>query len=327
MNYLWSLLDHSAYDANDGLTLSSTNYQQAIEILHKRFGNKLVIILKHMNMLMNIDPISSDCHLKDVHRLYDHTESHVWSLRSIGIEAASYGALLSPVLLAKLPPDLRLIVSSKVSSSNLDMDALLSTFEEELTARERVCPQLTWRTTSCTSVNIHADRKQILKTSARCLKCFHRSPVLQNCKPPSRGQECNWKHHTSNCDAGQQKASTLHRLTKPALNPEAEPFMTVLTTTALCADNVQTLFLQTTCAVIHHPSKPMFQWRYVSFWMEEAKGHTERARETGSSSNPPVCSCFPLQPLSPAQESKGYVLLSMWGCASGVIHPCHFLSM
>ena len=40
---------------------------------------------------MSMDPISSDRHLNDLRRLYDHTESHVRSLRSLGIEAASYG--------------------------------------------------------------------------------------------------------------------------------------------------------------------------------------------------------------------------------------------
>lgn len=94
-----------------------------------------------MDTLMNKDAISSDRNLKELCRLYDHTESHVQSLRSLGIEAASYGTFLSPVLLAKLPPDLRLIVSRKVSDSNLDMDAL----QEQLTARERANPQLARR--------------------------------------------------------------------------------------------------------------------------------------------------------------------------------------
>ena len=140
-NYLRSLLDGAAFDAIAGLTLSSANYQQAIEIIRKRFGNKQVIISKHMDTLMNMDAISSDRNLRDLRRLYDNTESHVRSLRSLGIDAASYGALLSPVLLAKLPPELRLIVSRKVSDSNLDMAVLLATFEEELTARERANPQ------------------------------------------------------------------------------------------------------------------------------------------------------------------------------------------
>ena len=65
-NYLRSLLDSSAHNAIAGLTLSSANYQQAIEILRKRFGNKQIIISKHMDTLLNMDTISSDRHLKDL---------------------------------------------------------------------------------------------------------------------------------------------------------------------------------------------------------------------------------------------------------------------
>ena len=288
-NYLRSLLDHSAYDAIAGLTLSSANYQQAIEILRKRFGNKQVIISKHMDTLMNMDSITSDRQLKELRRLYDHTESHTRSLRSLGIEAASYGALLSPVLLTKLPPELRLIVSRKVSDSNLDMDALLGTFEEELTARERANPQLTRRatdkpphassallsgthnsktepqccycqqshpSTSCTSVTSPADRKQSLKTSGRCFNCLRRSHVSRNCRSSSRCQKCNKKHHTSICDAGQREAGTPHSSTPSTLNPGAAPFTTLSTTTTFCSDSVQTVFLQTARAVIHHPTDP-----------------------------------------------------------------------
>ena len=87
-----------------------------------------------MDTLLNMDTISPDRNLRDLRRLYDSTESHVRSLKSLGIKAASYGALFSQGLLAELPPDLKLIVSRKVSDSNLNMDALLATFEEELTA-------------------------------------------------------------------------------------------------------------------------------------------------------------------------------------------------
>ena len=58
-NYLRSLLDNSADNAIAGLMLSSANYQQAIEILCKRFGNKQVIS-KYMDTFMNMDTISSD---------------------------------------------------------------------------------------------------------------------------------------------------------------------------------------------------------------------------------------------------------------------------
>ena len=233
-NYLRSLLDSVAFDAIAGLTLSSANYQQAIEILHKWFGNKQVIISKHMDTLMNMEAISSDRHLRDLRQLYDNTESHVRSLKSLGIEAASYGALLSPVFLAKLSPELRLIVSRKVSDSNLDMDALLATFEEELTARERANPQSTKRSqermhhtastlfsgsrdsnanppqcsycqqphssAKCSSITDIATRKQILKSSGRCYNCLRRNHVSRDCKSSSRCQRYKKKHHTSICD-------------------------------------------------------------------------------------------------------------------------------
>ena len=233
-NYLRTLLDSTAFEAIAGLTLSSTNYHQAIEILRKQFGNKQVIISKHMDTLMSVDPISSDRHLRDLRRLYDNTESHVRSLKSLGIEAAAYGALLAPVLLAKFPPELRLIVSRKVSDSNLDMDVLLATFEEELTARERANPpstrqsqervhhtastlfsgsresnadpqcsycQQSHSSTSCSSMTDAAARKQILKTSGRCFNCLRRNHVSRDCRSSTRCRKCKRKHHTSICNA------------------------------------------------------------------------------------------------------------------------------
>ena len=82
-NYLQSLLDHAALDAIAGLTVSNSNYQQAVEILTKRFGNKQVIISKHMDALMSLDAVNSDRNLKELRRMYDLTETHVRSLKSL----------------------------------------------------------------------------------------------------------------------------------------------------------------------------------------------------------------------------------------------------
>ena len=207
---------------------------------------------------MSMDPIPSDRHLRDLRKLYDHIESHVRSLRSLGIEATSYGALLSPILLSKLPPDLRLIVSRKVSDSNLDMDALLTTFEEELTARKRANqnPQPTRRnvekprqtasvflstsqnikpdprccyceqnhlSSSCPTVTSLVDRKHILKTSGRCYNCLRKNHLSRSCKSTSRCLKCRRKHHTSICDHGQgQSPVTQHPTSEPVHTDLAE---------------------------------------------------------------------------------------------------------
>ena len=62
-NYLKSLLERAAYDAISGLTLTSANYHEAVAILKKRFGNKQQIIAKHMDMLLNAEPVTSQHNL------------------------------------------------------------------------------------------------------------------------------------------------------------------------------------------------------------------------------------------------------------------------
>ena len=90
-----------------------------------------------MKELLSVDAVTSDHHLQDLWRLCDQSEANIRSLKALGVETESYGAMLSSVLLTKLPPDIRLIVSRRVSTDDLDMERLLETFEQELTARER----------------------------------------------------------------------------------------------------------------------------------------------------------------------------------------------
>ncbi len=90
-----------------------------------------------MDTLLNMEPVTSVHNLKGYRRLYDDVKSQVRSLKALGVVPESYSSLLSSVLLNKLPQDLRLIVSRKVSDSEWNLDSLLKVVEEELTARER----------------------------------------------------------------------------------------------------------------------------------------------------------------------------------------------
>ena len=134
-NYLRSLLERTAYEAISGLTLSSANYREAIDVLHKRFGNKQLIISKHMETLLSIEAVTSEQNVRGLRQLHDDVESHIRGLKSLGVAPESYGALLSLVLLKKLPPELRLIVTRKVTDSTLNVDSLLKTVEDKLIAR------------------------------------------------------------------------------------------------------------------------------------------------------------------------------------------------
>ena len=134
--YLKTLVEKSAREAINGLTLTAANYHEAVSILEKRFGNKQTIISKHMDMLLNIEAVTSQHNVIGLRRMYDRVESHIRGLRALGVSSDSYGSLLSSVLLKKLPHELRLLISRKVSDDEWNTDALMKVLEEELKARE-----------------------------------------------------------------------------------------------------------------------------------------------------------------------------------------------
>ena len=130
-------MEKSAAEAISVLTLTADNYKEAMLILKKRFGNKQQIITKHMDILLSLEPVTSQHNLRGLRHLYDLVESQVRGLKSLGVEPSSYGSLLSSVLLQKLPSELRLIVSREVSKSDWNLDEFLKQLEREIKPRER----------------------------------------------------------------------------------------------------------------------------------------------------------------------------------------------
>ena len=135
-NYVNYLLVKSANEAISGLSLTAENYDEAVAILKRRFGNKQLIINKHMETLLNINSVQSGLNSQALRQLHDLIESHVRSLKSLGVSSSSYGSLLSSVVVSKLPQDLRLIITREVRDE-WDLDHILDVLRSELEARER----------------------------------------------------------------------------------------------------------------------------------------------------------------------------------------------
>jgi len=88
-NYLNSLLEEEAKRSIQGLTLSESNHDSAVEILHKCFG-KPQQISAHMDEI-KLQPSISDrpSSLRFVH---DKVSVHVRGLKSLGVSAEQYGS-------------------------------------------------------------------------------------------------------------------------------------------------------------------------------------------------------------------------------------------
>ena len=69
-NYLNSLLMKPALDAISGLSLSASNYEEAIAILKRRFGNKQQTINRHMDILLHVSPVTNQ-DTRKLRELYD----------------------------------------------------------------------------------------------------------------------------------------------------------------------------------------------------------------------------------------------------------------
>ena len=97
-----------------------------------------------MDQLVKLPEVSSINDVKGIRQLYEKTEIQIRGLQALVVEAQPYGSLLVPVLLSKVPQELRLISSRKFNEGNWSLDALLKVFMTEVEVQERC----NWMTTT-----------------------------------------------------------------------------------------------------------------------------------------------------------------------------------
>ena len=91
---------HSARPLS-GLPLTQENYRKATELLKERFGKKQNLTNAYMESLSKIHGPSSDT--KNLREFHDICEANIRGLETLGVMTDSYGSLLIPILLKKIP--------------------------------------------------------------------------------------------------------------------------------------------------------------------------------------------------------------------------------
>jgi len=133
-DYLRSLLQGPTLNAIAGLTLTDANYSEAIEVLCKRFSSKQLSINPYMDVLQNVDAVTSESNLKALRCLYDTVEVQVRGLKSMGVRAETYGALLSSVILGKIPQEICMVISQEIGEGDRSLSDLMKSLLVELQA-------------------------------------------------------------------------------------------------------------------------------------------------------------------------------------------------
>ena len=185
--YLQSLLDGEAKSAIHGLSTTSDHYKIACKILCERFGRKERIIFTHIQELLNLSvPTSAkQSKISILWKLQDDLQAHVRSLKALGIDGSQYGVILTPLILSRLPQDIRMEWAREGEGRENDLAWLLEFLHREIKRRER---SQTFKDNSTSTLKpVHEERKSKFPTvaalqtnsSVTCGFCGKRHPTDQ----------------------------------------------------------------------------------------------------------------------------------------------------
>ena len=96
--YLRNLLCDSARETISGLTLTSENYKNAIQLLRDRFANPQVQVSAYMEQLLKLKHVESMSSVHDLRKLYDKVESSIRNVNSLGISSETYGTFTITII-------------------------------------------------------------------------------------------------------------------------------------------------------------------------------------------------------------------------------------
>lgn len=235
-NYLNSLVEGAAAMTIQGLSLTEGNYDSAVEMLQTRFGNPQQIITSHMEELLKLHDCVGD-KASPLRSMYDKVNVHIRGLQSLGIDLKQYGSLLIPVVMSKLPGDIRLRIARENRGEVWEMDKLMETIQLEVEAREaseatkvsmgRVSSSRAVErsanatasalvvgnhniqcvyckgnhfSASCNSVKSVMERRSVLLKEGRCFVCLKSNHRAQNCDSDKKCRRCGRRHHQSLCE-------------------------------------------------------------------------------------------------------------------------------
>ena len=274
LNYLLSLLEGPAYRALEGLSLQAENYQSAVDILKARFGKKQSIINAHMDALLKLKEYPNDT-VDQLRKIYDSINVHVRGLDSMGMSSESYGNLLIPIIMSRMPKEITMQVARITSEDIWNIKDILEIICKEIEAAEisariiaaekkaeqKPAKHLIGGTTKafvlrgesgkiscyfcngehysdlCQKITNVKERKHRLIEQRRCFVCLKKNHVSKNCKSNLRCRKCNKRHHTSICDPPKEhEKSTSNQTITTATKEQASVLLQTATAYAYGED-------------------------------------------------------------------------------------------
>ncbi|XP_062586234.1 protein hook homolog [Saccostrea cucullata] len=198
-NYLKSLLAEEASNTISGFALTHANYNRAIELLHERFVQKHKITQSYMQALLDLPaPKNNPTSLRHFH---DQVETYVRGLESYGQAQDTYGSLLVPVILNKLPCELRKNLAREHGSTDWLLGDLRKALYKELDILEAGTHMDTTEDHATAIFYMHSESSDEQPQRNYSPRNHRGDIVLRNASPNPIEKSAKKNHHTSLCTA------------------------------------------------------------------------------------------------------------------------------
>ena len=193
-----------------------------------------------MDALLKLPSVNSVHETKKLRELFDKIEINIRGLNALGVESQSFGNLLVPIVVEKIPSELRLVVSRKFGSEkSWNLDALLSALEarerciamktsgpnvntarfEQYRARNKqpysasalytgseeftqhcVFCKKNHKSINCMTTTEPKARRTILRRNGKCFVCLKGGHISTNCPSRAKCFNCEGRHHVTICE-------------------------------------------------------------------------------------------------------------------------------
>ena len=134
LHYLRAQLTGDAAHVIENFPLTDSNYLDSVALLKGRFGQAYKLVNAHMDALMNLPkPVNS---LSSLQAFHDKLGSHMRALSSLGKSPDTYSAMLTPMVLGKLPTELKKQLARDHNSGEWTIQELLTCILREIRVLE-----------------------------------------------------------------------------------------------------------------------------------------------------------------------------------------------
>ena len=190
--YLSSLLEGEAKATVSGLKLTGANYDSAVTQLKDRYGRPQRIISSHIQEMLQLSvPASQGNRVTGLWQFYNQLNAHVRSLETLKVTGTQYGVVLTPLVLSRLPTDLRLEWARVGEDHEDDLEFLLEFLGNEIRRRERSQVIVSQSSPGNFSKSVGDERKKATATAA----ALYSSSGTQKLHYAL----CSKSHHTTKC--------------------------------------------------------------------------------------------------------------------------------